>query len=280
MRLDTDGDFADDDNARWGRYGTNDECRGDYRDLRSGHDDLGSYGGGFGGTEDRGEDDYGDFPTVRHPISVADLLAREGYKPSVRERMARRTLTGVAAGAVLALGAVAGSLLLNHGTPNTTGGTLAAGTSNGTFQQYGDAAASTATSPSQQQSTTTDAPPVAPMVHTVSGSPVAGSAGKAKTVDVPARTTTSRAATAPVSSAPSTAPTSSVPAASAPAPSSSAPASSAPVSSQPTAPAQPPSSTSTPPPSSGGNGGLLGTVTGTVTGVVGSVTQPVFSWFG
>ncbi|HEX5119452.1 MAG TPA: hypothetical protein VFW65_30040 [Pseudonocardiaceae bacterium] len=63
---------------------------------------------------------------LRRPISVAQLLEREGYRPTVRSRTARRALSGVAAGAVLTLGAVVGSLFLNHGQ-RTTGDLAAAG---------------------------------------------------------------------------------------------------------------------------------------------------------
>jgi len=79
---------------------------------------------------------------LRRPISVAQLLEREGYRPAARSRATRRALTGVAAGAVLALGAVVGTLLLNHASGNTAGDTLASGAnigdvmlSNGNHQQ-------------------------------------------------------------------------------------------------------------------------------------------------
>ena len=64
---------------------------------------------------------------LRRPISVAQLLEREGYRPAARSRATRRALTGVAAGAVLALGAVVGTLLLNHASGNSAGDTLASG---------------------------------------------------------------------------------------------------------------------------------------------------------
>src|SRR5882724_5585530 len=73
---------------------------------------------------------------IRRPISVAQLLEREGYRPAARSRATRRALTGVAAGAVV------GSLLLNHASGNSAGDTLAAGSnigdvmlSNGNHQQ-------------------------------------------------------------------------------------------------------------------------------------------------
>lgn len=75
--------------------------------------------------------DYDLEATVRHPISVAQLLEREGFRPTERSRAARRALSGVTAGAVLALGAVVSTLFLNHGTRTTSGDTLASGAQSG-----------------------------------------------------------------------------------------------------------------------------------------------------
>ena len=230
------------------------------------------------------EGDYGDdlgHGYIRRPISVAQLLEREGYRPAARSRATRRALTGVAAGAVLALGAVVGSLLLNHAGNNTAGDTLASGSGgneivlgnhqpavstypkNVAQQQIGTSASTTTPqsvgTPSTTHAQTHPQTPVA--AHPVVNSPVVPQSTRSATT-APTTSTTQSAPTSTTTTSPATGTT----------PSTNPPAQPAPA---------PTSSTSTN--GSGGsqnNGGLLGTVTGTLTGTLSSVTQPVFSWFG
>jgi hypothetical protein len=219
---------------------------------------------------------------LRRPISVAQLLEREGYRPAARSRATRRALTGVAAGAVLALGAVVGSLLLNHASGNTAGDTLASGSkigdvvlSNGAHQQA--IAPSPKTDQAGQVGSAAVADTTQPQIVQNGGQAATKPVTRLSTV--PAQTGRTTAAT-PVTpnttqSTPATSGTSTTPAA----PSGSTPApstSTSPPPSTPTTQAPPASSSG----SSSGGGGLLGTVTGTLTGTLNSVTQPVFSWFG
>ena len=218
----------------------------------------------------------------RGPISVAQLLEREGFQPATRSRATRRALTGVAAGAVLALGAVVGSLLLNHGTDNSNGDTLASGNQSGgdiVLAEGGQSNTSVVT-PATAAQVSTPAGSVASNANAVPNSstgritiasrsttsthrvttttPASGTAGSGGTV-----TTTSTAAT---SSAPAT--TSSTPS------TQSAPTTSA-SSSTTSNSAAGSSSTAT----SSNNGGLVGDVAGTVSGTLSSVTTPLFNWF-
>jgi hypothetical protein len=219
---------------------------------------------------------------IRRPISVAQLMEREGYRPAVRSRATRRALTGVAAGAVLALGAVVGSLLLNHAGDNSAGDTLASGSTGADIvlsnhqpaalqigtaaTQNGTTAIANTTHPQVVQNGghgVTSHPKTVQRQQTPSGVTVASPAAPAAPVN--AQSTQSTPA-APAAGTSTTKPdTSTSVNTNTPPPSSSKTA---------TSPATPPSS------SSGGNGGLLGTVTGTLTGTLNSVTQPVFNWFG
>jgi hypothetical protein len=223
------------------------------------------------------DDDLGQ-GTIRRPISVAQLLEREGYRPAARSRATRRALTGVAAGAVLALGAVVGSLLLNHASGNSAGDTLASGSkigdvvlSNGAHQQ--------AIAPAPQSNSAGQVGSAA--VADTTQPQIVQNGGQAATKPVtrfstvPAQTGRTNAATpaAPntTQSTPATSGTSTTPATS----------STAPAPSTNTTPPPSTTPTKTTPPSSGsgssaGGGGLLGTVTGTLN----SVTQPIFNWFG
>lgn len=244
-----------------------------------------------------GDDDDLGHGYIRRPISVAALLEREGYSPSARSKATRRALTGVAAGAVLALGAVVGSLFLNHGT-TTTGDTLAAGQSGGdiVLAESGNQLGTTTTTnvptqslagaPSSAPGTTSNG--AQPAQHTqpaprsadghdgtISGSwaPAMNSGTQA------AAPTTQNSAPTTQSTAPTTAPTTQ----SAPqsttqsAPSTGTPTSTTAATGGPaTTPHATTAAPSTSSTSSQGGGGLLGTVTGTLN----DLTNPVFSWFG
>ncbi|HEY3609209.1 MAG TPA: hypothetical protein VGL06_17040 [Pseudonocardiaceae bacterium] len=218
---------------------------------------------------------------LRRPISVAQLLEREGYRPAARSRATRRALTGVAAGAVLALGAVVGSLLLNHASGNTAGDTLASGAnvgdvmlSNGSHQQVaapspkalpaggqvGDAAVANTTQPQIVQQGGRAA--TKPVTKVATPPAQAGVRTPATSTIQSTPVTTGSTSTTPVTPATSG---SATPSTSANPPTSTAPATATP-------------STSSAP--SSGGGGLLGSVTGTLAGTLNSVTQPVFGWFG
>ncbi len=217
---------------------------------------------------------------LRRPISVTELLEREGYRPAARSRATRRALTGVAAGAVLALGAVVGSLLLNHATGSTAGDTLASGSSGDIVLNHGHSPAVVAPAAKSQPATngtTTSSNSAQPKVtqgggRGVSSHPVVVVPVQ-KPVTAPVTTqSTQSAPTAPTSTSTlsSTAPaTGGTPSTST---STTAPATSTPATST--------TSPSTGTSSSTSNGGLLGAVTGTLTGTLDSVTQPVFNWFG
>lgn len=218
---------------------------------------------------------------IRRPISVAQLLEREGFSPSSRSKATRRALTGVAAGAVLALGAVVGSLFLNHGA-TTTGDTLASGQSGGdiVLAESGNHLQSTnpASVPSQSLAT---APASTPNV-------VAQTAPLTKAAQ---RTTTSSHNDGTISGS-WTPSTSAGTKAAAPSTQSAAPVTtqSAPATqSAPSSGASTPATTTAPPTTATNNssantqgtdstsgGGLLGTVTGTL----GDVTGSLFNWFG
>ena len=217
---------------------------------------------------------------IRRPISVAQLLEREGYRPAVRSRATRRALTGVAAGAVLALGAVVGSLLLNHAGDNAAGNTLASGSTGADIVLSNHQPAPSQTSAAQtsaatQNGTAAISNTTQPQVvqnggHGVTSHPKTvqrpGSAGGV-TVASP-----STPATPGTSAAPATSTTPAAPVAGTTTPDTSTSAGGN----------TPPAASSSPstPTSSGSSGGLLGNVTGTLTGTLSSVTQPVFSWFG
>lgn len=257
----------------------------------------------FATDSDYDDDDLG-HGYIRRPISVAELCEREGYQPATRSRATKRALSGVAAGAVLALGAVVGSLLLNHGGPATAGDTLASG---GIGQSGGDivlaetspqtstvapggthsTSPTTSTSGTATKSTTvvtTDGKRTwtGSAQHNTSvgnqgpgnHSPVSSATTKSGTASITTGTTTT-----------TTAPTTSTTTTTAPTTGTTAPTTGSTSTTTPPATTTPSSpttgTTTTTPPStttgsSGDNGGLLGTVTG----VLGNVTQPVFNWFG
>jgi hypothetical protein len=234
---------------------------------------------------------------IRRPISVAELFEREGYRPAQRSKATKRALSGVAAGAVLALGAVVGSLLLNHGGTTTAGDTLASG---GIGQSGGDIVLaetgpqSSTTAPSSASHTnpvTQGATAGATRTTTVrtSGSRVVtgtqrvgsvGNKGSGNHSPVSASSTTGTggpvASTTSTTGATATNPTTGQ----------STPTTGTTTTTTPTGSSSPTTgTTTTTPPSTGssapttttsGNGGLVGSVTG----VLGDVTQPVFNWFG
>jgi hypothetical protein len=255
-----------------------------------------------GDTEDLG-------PLVgRRPISVAALLEREGYRPAVRSRATKRALSGVAAGAVLALGAVVGSLLLNHGT-TTTGDTLASGSQSGGdivlaesgapfgTTHAGASQSGTVTTTRSGTSSATSRPttkPGAPQVsqngtrntgstshHTddsvATGRGYTGYTGTNSTTSGAANITATDPATpdAPTSTgaAPTTTTTTTPPSTT----TDTAPPSNSTSTTPPATTDTTPPGTTTPPPSTTtSGGGLLGAVTGTLD----NVTAPVFNWFG
>lgn len=214
--------------------------------------------------------------TVRRPISVAQLLEREGYQAAAREAMARRTLTGVAAGAVLVFSAVVGGLLLH---PSGTGAnnTLASGAQNGDFSPPNGGAVPASSSSAPQSSAPTDTgssvQPVANLSTTTTPAPAPHNTHG---TGAPSGSTGTRASTSTPTQGTATQPTNPTSASSSPTTqSTTAPTSST----SSTSPAN--SSTSTngsasPNTSTSANGGLLGTVGNVVSGV----TQPVFNWFG
>jgi hypothetical protein len=233
----------------------------------------------------------------RKPISVAALLEREGYRPRTRSRATKRALSGVAAGAVLALGAVVGSLLLNHGASSTAGDTLASGSQSGgdivlaeSGTPYGTAQTSTthagtsATTPRTTPSASSGAPRVsqngthgATHGHTddsvATGRGYTGYSGANRsTTSSPVTTTTGRTTT----DAPTTtgaAPTTTAPTTTPPATTTDTTPSG---STSSTAPSTTSDTTTPPATTSSSGGGVLGTVTGTLD----DVTAPVFNWFG
>ena len=234
-----------------------------------------THGDWFGRDEDDTPTDV--HPVVQRPISVAALLKREGHDGPSQEGMTRRTLTGVAAGAVMVFSAAVGSLLLHHGDTPTG---AVAGSGNGDVLAADGAIAGTTTPAANQQSlptstyTTTTPAAATPKVNTNIAP---------KTV-THSRTTTNAPATtqAPVATTSQAPATSSAPATTANPGKGGSSASSAPSStagnSSSASPSTGSSSTTTP-----SNGGLLGTVTGTVTGVlngVNNVASSTFNWFG
>jgi hypothetical protein len=236
---------------------------------------------------------------IRRPISVTELLEREGYRPQARSRATRRALSGVAAGAVLALGAVVGSLFLSHPSATTPGGTLASGGESG-----GDIVLAESGAP--QHVTTTPQVP-SQSLATVPSSAQANGSNSARSgqgvQQLSQRSNTSSGAqgtisgswhpgTNKVTPSPTTSSSHAVTQSPATTGQSAPTTQSAPSTSQPqqTTPSSPStsqqsntttgssSSTSGSPSgsASSGNGGLLGTVTGAVN----DLTAPVFNWFG
>lgn len=208
---------------------------------------------------------------LRRPISVAQLLEREGYQP-VRSRTARRALSGVAAGAVLTLGAVVGSLFLGQ---RTTGDLESAGLA----QSGGDIVLSetntpaghapsrpAATTPTTSHTRTVHQPAATPVTH--HSSPT--TTHRTTTTTQPATTTTQSPAKATTQPTQHTATTQSTTQPTTTTPTTTTQPTTTEPTAQPTTPPTTPPSTTHP-----GNGGLLGGVGQ----ILGGVTQPVFDWF-
>ena len=234
--------------------------------------------GSFGGSMDE------------RPISVGELLRREGHQSESHDSQARRALGGVAVGAVLAFGAVVGGLVLHNAgaTPSdmpVAGGGTAGGAgfngsvpvaSTGTIGSHSPqvlpAANTTATNPGTVQHGTT--PNGGSNGNALGG---AASNSVAQTTDpqsypsssgtLPTTTGSSSTSTSTGSSSTSTgSTTTSHGSGSTTGTSSSNPGSTS------------TGTTTTGTNSGGGNGG--GGLLGAVGSTLGSVTQPVFSWFG
>jgi hypothetical protein len=226
----------------------------------------------------------------RRPISVAQLLEREGYRPAVRSRTARRALSGVAAGAVLALGAVVGSLFLNHGE-RTTGDVASAGlgqsggdivlaesnTPTGAAPAATTHAAATTTAPqatTHHRTTTPSATGTQTTRHHTSASTSTASrqTAQAQAPAQSASTGTTNATTQPAPTTTATAPTKSTTTTTTPSSTTQSTQQSTTQSTQ---------QTTTPPASSQpGDSGVLGNVGQGVGQILNGVTQPVFNWFG
>jgi hypothetical protein len=212
-------------------------------------------------------------PVNERRIPVTELLRREGYPLEPTVPPTRRALGGVAAGAVLAFGAVVGGLMAQHASaPANVGGNMA-------------------DQPAPYQGADAAGQPPQGGGQSLVGAPLAG--GKSATPGSPLSTTTvvsvaqvtSTATNQPSSdsagtgavrgggssvastSAPSTTPN-------APAPSSSSPTPPPSLQSSGTTtpkPSSPSPSSPTPPPSSSG-GGVIGTVGGVLDGLLHPVT--------
>jgi hypothetical protein len=247
-----------------------------------------------------GDTDYLAVEYLRRPISVAELLEREGYTPAGR-RAARRALSGVTAGAVLALGAVVGTLFF-HGE-RTAGDSLASG---GLAQSGGDIVlAETSSGPAVATAHQVVAPKVAPAPKMAKAAPKAGlvpgsrvgsddisrgqggaaSVGSAPVTSAPQSTAGAMAPSTTTDSARSTSRSlQSQPATTTTPP----PTDNSTASTPPTDTSTPPTDTSVPsttdapvtttqtaPPTTTGNG-----LVGGLAGALGNVTSPVFDWFG
>lgn len=228
---------------------------------------------------------------LRRPISVTELLEREGFRPQARSRATRRALSGVAAGAVLALGAVVGSLFLSHPVTTPNGDTLASGSQSG-----GDIVLAESGTPSSQvpsQSLGTPAPAAPAQANPARSAPVQQQATGSSTGSSTSRTdgtisgswspstntvtpSTNSASSHAVTQSPST--SQAAPSTQSAPPSSSAPSTaSTPSSSSPSTASTPPASSTNPNANQqSSNGGLVGAVTGTLN----DLTAPVFNWFG
>lgn len=235
--------------------------------------------------------DTEDFGTVhlRRPISVAQLLEREGYRPAIRSSAARRALSGVAAGAVLSLGAVVGSLFLNHGD-RTTGDIAAAGLAqSGGDIVLAESNTSTGSAPAAASAAATDSHVRhhQPAPNTTKTQPTHSTHPKTTHQARPANTATTNTATTRTTATTRSAPTATTqslsntvttaPAATQPTtqqPTTTQPSTTQPTTTQPTTTDQ--STTQPPTTTQQGNGGVLGDVGQ----VLGNVTQPVFNWFG
>lgn len=225
---------------------------------------------------------------LRRPISVTELLEREGFRPQARSRATRRALSGVAAGAVLALGAVVGSLFLSHPVTTANGDTLASGSQSGGDIVLAESGTPSSQVPSQSLGTATPAAPAqagpartAPVQQHANGSSTPRSDGTISGSWSPSSNTvtpnTNSASSHAVTQSPST--SQAAPSTQSAPPSSSAPSTaSTPSSSSPSTASTPPAASSTNPNSNqqSSNGGLVGAVTGTL----GDLTAPVFNWFG
>jgi hypothetical protein len=217
------------------------------------------------------------------PISVGELLRREGQASEPRDSQARRALGGVAVGAVLAFGAVVGGLVLHNAGAAPSDMPVAGGGSAGGMGFNGSVpVASTGTigsnSPKIQPAANTTNTSVAGNQNgttpsSVGGSALGGAPSKtiAQTTDptYPSTsgtlpTTTGSTSTGATSTGTSTTSHSSG-------------------STNPSTTSSNPGSTSTGTTTTGSNGGGSnggGGLLGTVGNTLGSVTQPVFNWFG
>ncbi|HJP80451.1 MAG TPA: hypothetical protein VJ914_39630 [Pseudonocardiaceae bacterium] len=227
---------------------------------------------------------------AERPISVGELLRREGQQSETHDSQARRALGGVAVGAVLAFGAVVGGLMIHNAgaTPSdlpVAGGGAAGGAgfngsvpiaSTGTIGsntpkvQPAANTTTTANSPTTQRNSTTPS-----SVGTALGGGAARNNQVAQTTDpsYPSSSGTLPTSTGSTSTGSTSTGTST-----------SGSTSTQKGSTNPgTSSANPGSSSSTPTTGSNGGGsgsgdggGLLGGLGSTL----GSVTQPVFNWFG
>jgi hypothetical protein len=227
------------------------------------------------------------------PISVGELLRREGQQSESHDSQARRALGGVAVGAVLAFGAVVGGLVLHNAgaTPSdmpvagggTAGGAgfngsvpiASAGTIGSHAPQVRSAANTSTTTPASTQRGTTP-----------NGTTPVGAVGNSVAPTTDPQSFPSSSGTLPTTTGSASASTST--------------GSTSTSTGSTTTPHTTGSGTSTTSPSStstgstttttsnsggggssngnGGNGG--GGLLGTVGSTLGSVTQPVFNWFG
>lgn len=224
---------------------------------------------------------------LRRPISVTELLEREGFRPQARSRATRRALSGVAAGAVLALGAVVGSLFLSHPVTTANGDTLASGSQSGGDIVLAESGTPSSQVPSQSLGTATPAAPAqagpartAPVQQHANGPSTPRSDGTISGSWSPSSNTvtpnTNSASSHAVTQSPST--SQAAPSTQSAPPSSAPSTASTPSSSSPSTASTPPAASSTNPNSGqqSSNGGLVGAVTGTL----GDLTAPVFNWFG
>jgi hypothetical protein len=244
--------------------------------------------------------DQADAPTdvhraVQRPISVAQLLKREGHDTPTQQGMTRRTLTGVAAGAVMVFSAAVGSLLLHHGDATT--GNVAAGSGSGDVLAADgtvtSSAPGTSAQPSTQatthtltlpgspgattsQSTADRAKHLAPAAPATTPDPAATDSGTATSTGTTAPSTTQSSTQSSSTGSTDTGASTSTTTTTANHTPTSTPSTSTGSTAPTTTSSSGGSSSTTPPTTTSSSGGVVGTVTG----VLGDVTAPVFSWFG
>ena len=227
------------------------------------------------------------------PISVGELLRREGQQSESHDSQARRALGGVAVGAVLAFGAVVGGLVLHNAGATPTDMPVAGGGSAGGPGFNGSVPiASTGTigsrSPQVQPAANTSSSTSASSAATTNPAstqhctnvPVGGATSNsiAQTTDpqsypsasgtLPTTTGSASTSTSTGSTSTSTGSTSTSHGSGSTTGTSSSTAGST------------STSTTTTTGSNGGGSGSGGGLLGGVGDALGSVTQPVFSWFG